>query len=129
MGFTIDRIDHVVLTVANIENTVRFYEKALGMKSETFGSGRSALSFGRSKFNLHEKGKEFEPKADSPTPGSVDICLITESDIATVMRHFQDCGVRIEEGPVKRTGATGPIESVYFRDPDLNLIEVSRYGV
>lgn len=127
MSFLIDRIDHIVLTVADIETTIRFYEKVLGMKAETFGQGRRALSFGKSKFNLHEKGKEFEPKAQIPTPGSVDLCLITQTSLETVISHLNSCGVKIEEGPIKRTGAVGPINSVYIRDPDNNLIEISNY--
>ncbi|WP_413290026.1 VOC family protein [Bdellovibrio sp. HCB337] len=128
MGITIDRIDHVVLTVENIESTVIFYEKVLGMKAETFGQGRRALSFGKSKFNLHQKGREFEPKAKVPMPGSLDICIITESSIQSVVEHLKLCGITIEDGPIMRTGAIGPIESVYFRDPDCNLIEVSTYS-
>lgn len=127
MGISINRIDHIVLTVADIETTVEFYTKVLGMKPETFGEGRRALTFGRSKFNLHQKTKEFEPKALKPTPGSVDICLITEDSLDKVVAHLNSCGIKIEEGPIKRTGATGSIESVYLRDPDFNLIEISVY--
>lgn len=127
MSFLIDRIDHIVLTVADIETTVQFYEKVLGMKAETFGQGRRALSFGKSKFNLHQKDKEFEPKAQTPTPGSVDLCLITQTSIEKVISHLNTYGVKIEEGPVQRTGAVGPINSVYIRDPDNNLIEISNY--
>lgn len=127
MSFLIDRIDHIVLTVADIETTIQFYEKVLGMKSETFGQGRRALFFGKSKFNLHQKGKEFEPKAQIPTSGSVDLCLITQTSLETVINHLNSCGVKIEEGPIKRTGAVGPINSVYIRDLDNNLIEISNY--
>ncbi len=127
MSFLIDRIDHIVLTVADVETTTQFYEKILGMKAETFGQGRRALSFGKSKFNLHQKGKEFEPKAQTPTPGSVDLCLITPTSLEKVIAHLNSCGVKIEEGPVQRTGAVGPINSVYIRDPDNNLIEISNY--
>lgn len=123
----IERIDHIVLTVADIERTCAFYSRVLGMEVVTFGENRRALRFGSQKFNLHERGKEFQPKAKLATPGAIDICLITESPIADVVAHLQSVGVAIEQGPVKRTGATGPIDSVYFRDPDENLIEVSRY--
>lgn len=127
MGFQIDRIDHVVLTVANIDTTIQFYETVLGMKSETFGAGRKALSFGNSKFNLHEHGKEFEPKAKTPAPGAIDICLISKSEMSEIVKHLTAKGVSIEQGPIQRTGALGPIQSVYIRDPDLNLIEISVY--
>ena len=123
----IDRIDHIVLTVRDIEATCKFYERALGMKVVTFEGGRKALAFGQQKFNLHEVGKEFEPKADRPVAGSADFCLITSMPIARVVDHLRACSVQLLDGPVQRTGATGPILSVYFRDPDLNLIEVSNY--
>lgn len=123
----ISRIDHIVLTVKNIDVTTDFYARALGMEVVTFGAGRQALSFGSQKFNLHEAGKELEPKADRPTPGAIDICLITDSPIEEVVAELSRAGVQVIEGPVKRTGATGPILSVYFRDPDDNLIEVSNY--
>lgn len=123
----IKNIDHFVLTVASIEETCAFYEKILGMKIEVFGEGRKALRFGNQKINLHEVGKEFEPKSDRPTSGSGDFCLITETPITEVMQHLNNCGVEIEDGPVARTGASGAITSVYFRDPDGNLIEVSTY--
>lgn len=121
------RIDHIVLTVKSIDVTTEFYERALGMEVVTFGEGRKALSFGEQKFNLHEAGKEFEPKANKPTPGSIDICLITETAINEVIDELRLAGVSLIEGPVRRTGASGPIMSIYFRDPDLNLIEVSNY--
>jgi len=123
----INRIDHIVLTVKSIEATCNFYSRALGMDIVSFGEGRKALSFGMQKFNLHESGKEFEPKAHVPAPGSIDLCLITETPINEVVSHLAAVGVPILEGPIKRTGATGPIMSVYFRDPDQNLIEVSNY--
>lgn len=123
----IDRLDHLVLTVASVEATCAFYTRVLGMRVETFGEGRRALVFGRQKINLHQHGAEFDPKALRPTPGSGDLCLIAEGPLADVVAHLEDCGVDIEEGPVARTGATGPITSVYFRDPDGNLIEVSVY--
>lgn len=127
MGFTIDRIDHVVLTVRDIADTCDFYTRVLGMRVETFGSGRIALTFGRQKFNLHQAGHEFEPKAERPEPGTGDFCLITETPIDQVVRHIEECGVAVELGPVPRTGATGPIKSVYLRDPDRNLIEIANY--
>ena len=124
----IDRLDHLVLTVADIDRTCAFYRDVLGMSVETFGAGRTALKFGRQKFNLHQAGREFLPKADRPTPGSADLCLIASTPLDEVIAHLNDMGVAIEEGPVARTGAMGPILSVYFRDPDLNLVEVSNYA-
>jgi catechol 2,3-dioxygenase-like lactoylglutathione lyase family enzyme len=123
----IDRLDHLVLTVADIDATVEFYTRVLGMKAVTFGTGRTALAFGRSKVNLHRAGHEFEPKAHRPTPGSADLCLIAADPLEQVIEELTAHRVPIEEGPVERTGATGPIRSVYFRDPDRNLIEVSTY--
>jgi len=119
------RIDHLVLTVASIEQSCDFYARVLGMGVETFGQGCKALTFGNQKINLHRAGHEFEPKADRPTPGSADLCFISDTPIDDVIVHLQAEGVAIEEGPVRRTGAIGPILSVYFRDPDHNLIEVS----
>ncbi|XP_059833152.1 glyoxalase domain-containing protein 5 isoform X1 [Hypanus sabinus] len=170
-------MDHLVLTVKSIENTVMFYSQTLGMQVVTFKrksadvgnpsntykmleelswpssiygkecsrcfgprrfirteekkfqqGNRKALSFGNQKFNLHEIGKEFEPKAHKPTAGSIDLCLITDTPISKVIEHLKVCGVNIEEGPVERTGAVGPITSIYFRDPDNNLVEVSNYN-
>ena len=123
----INRIDHIVFTVADIEATVNFYTKVLGMTEETFGQGRKALTFGNQKFNLHQKGKEFEPKADHPTCGAMDLCLISEKPLEDIIKWLNECKVQITEGPIERTGATGKIRSVYFRDPDQNLIEVSNY--
>jgi len=123
----IDRIDHLVMTVQDIGVTCEFYSKVLGMSAVAFGAGRVALAFGSQKINLHQAGREFEPKANHPTPGSADICLIAAVPLAEVMAHLETCGVPIIEGPTTRTGATGPIQSVYFRDPDSNLIEVSTY--
>lgn len=123
----IDRIDHFVLTVRDITESCAFYSRVLGMNVVTFGGGRKALSFGLHKINLHQYGNEFEPKAACPTPGSADICLITETPLADVLAHLDTVGVPVLEGPIQRTGATGPIVSVYFRDPDSNLIEVSNY--
>ncbi|CAJ1001869.1 MULTISPECIES: VOC family protein [Brevibacillus] len=123
----IDRLDHFVLTVKDIDATVRFYTTILGMEEVTFGNGRKALQFGQQKINLHEAGKEFEPKALHPTPGSADVCFITETPLDEVIRHIVSHGGQIVEGPVRRTGATGPILSVYLRDPDQNLIEIANY--
>lgn len=123
----IDRLDHLVLTVRDIDATCDFYARVMGMEAVTFGVGRRALSFGRQKINLHQAGKEFEPKAERPTPGSADLCFITATPLEAAMAHVRAAGVEIVEGPVARTGAVGPIQSFYFRDPDLNLIEVSNY--
>jgi catechol 2,3-dioxygenase-like lactoylglutathione lyase family enzyme len=123
----IDRIDHLVLTVRDVEATCEFYSRVLGMRVVTFGGGRRALEFGAQKFNLHQSGGEFDPKAARPTPGSADICVISAVPLSEAIAHLARCGVAIIEGPVKRTGAQGPIRSVYFRDPDMNLIEVSTY--
>ncbi|MEO8158963.1 MAG: VOC family protein [Betaproteobacteria bacterium] len=123
----IDALDHLVLTVADIEATCRFYTSVLGMQVITFGEGRKALAFGVQKINLHQQGREFEPKAQHPTPGSGDLCLITSVALSEVIAHLRACGVAILDGPVRRTGAAGVLLSVYFRDPDLNLIEVSNY--
>ncbi|HET6586670.1 MAG TPA: VOC family protein [Oleiagrimonas sp.] len=124
----IERLDHLVLTVRNVEATVAFYERVLGMQAITFGNDRRALTFGRQKINLHSADAPLEPHATQPTPGSADLCLVTDTPIDTVVSELAQAGVTVEEGPVPRTGATGPITSVYFRDPDGNLIEVSRYA-
>ncbi len=123
----IDRIDHLVLTVRDIAATCDFYSRALGMQVVTFGAGRKALAFGQQKINLHEHGREFEPKAAVAMPGSADLCLVTSMSPQSVLAHLEACGVAVLEGPVPRTGALGPITSVYFRDPDRNLIEVASY--
>jgi catechol 2,3-dioxygenase-like lactoylglutathione lyase family enzyme len=123
----VERLDHLVLTVADVAASVEFYERVLGMRPVTFGAGRRALAFGEQKINLHQAGAEFEPKARRPTPGSADLCFVTSTGLDDVERQLREVGVDIEEGPVDRTGALGPIRSVYFRDPDLNLIEVSVY--
>ena len=123
----ITNIDHIVLTVKDIEKTVQFYESVLGMASEIFGKGRVALKFGNQKINLHEQGQEFEPKANKPVPGSEDLCFVTETKLEVAMEHVRSKGVKILEGPVTRTGAIGSIVSFYFRDPDGNLIEVASY--
>jgi catechol 2,3-dioxygenase-like lactoylglutathione lyase family enzyme len=124
----IDRLDHLVLTVRDVEATCSFYARVLGMEVVTFGEGRKALAFGRQKINLHQAGREFEPKAALPTPGSADLCLIADVVLDEVIAHLAACDVTIIDGPVMRTGTTGPIRSVYFRDPDGNLIEVSNYA-
>jgi len=123
----IERLDHLVLTVRDIEATSDFYRTVLGMEVVTFGNGRKALQFGQQKINLHQLGNEFEPKATQPTAGSSDLCFITNLPLIEVIKHLKSCQILIEEGPVQRTGALGPIESVYLRDPDGNLLEISNY--
>ncbi len=123
----IETIDHLVLTVNNTEVTCNFYCYVLSMEVVTFGNCRKALQSGSFKINLHEFGNEFEPKANHPTCGSVDICFITNTPLPQVQEHIAACGVEIIAGPVTRTGAIGAIESIYLRDPDGNLIEVSNY--
>ena len=118
-------LDHIVLTVRDIDASVQFYTKVMGMELTVFGNNRKALSFGSQKINLHQFTKEFEPKAEIPTPGSADLCFLTSTPVNEVISELQRMDVEILEGPVQRTGATGPILSVYFRDPDRNLIEVS----
>ena len=123
----IDRVDHFVLTVASIEATCAFYSEVLGMEVTSFGNARKALSFGAQKINLHQYGKEFEPKSQTPTPGSADFCLIAAEPLAQVVLYLEGLGIDIGEGIVARTGATGPIQSIYLRDPDQNLVEISEY--
>ncbi|GIH97725.1 DUF6817 domain-containing protein [Planobispora siamensis] len=120
-------LDHLVLTVADISRTIDFYRDALGMEPVTFGDGRHALTFGCSKINLHAAGHEIRPHALRPVPGSADLCLITSSSLGQVAAHLAATGVPVEEGPVSRTGALGPITSLYIRDPDHNLIEIATY--
>ena len=127
----IDSLDHLVLTTSDMARCERFYVEVLGMTLETFTGGepavmRKALRFGRQKINLHEAGKEFEPKAHHPTPGALDLCFLATVPLAQVMETLRAKQWPIEVGPVRRTGATGPIESIYVRDPDRNLIEISR---
>lgn len=124
----IDRIDHIVITAHDVERTLDFYAKVMGMEPITFAGGRRGLAFGRQKINLHQAGREFEPKALKPVPGSIDLCFITETPLAEVVTHLESHGVAIAQGPVEKAGALGPMMSVYFRDPDGNLIEVSNYG-
>jgi catechol 2,3-dioxygenase-like lactoylglutathione lyase family enzyme len=123
----IDRIDHLVLTVKDIERTCTFYKSVLGFEVITFGQGRKALQVGKQKLNLHQQGQESEPKAAAPTPGAIDLCFITETPIDAVRRELEEKSVPIEEGPVERTGAIGRLLSVYLRDPDRNLIEIANY--
>ncbi len=121
----IQQIDHLVLTVRDIAATCNFYSRVLGMQVISFDGDRRAIQFGQQKINLHAHGKEFEPKALVPTPGSADVCLLTNVSLEQVIQHIRSCGVQIVEGPIRRTGAVGPIESVYVRDPDGNLLEIS----
>jgi catechol 2,3-dioxygenase-like lactoylglutathione lyase family enzyme len=123
----IDRLDHLVLTVADISATVAFYERALGFSSVE-RDGKWALAFGRQKINLHQIDHTFEPKALRPTPGSGDLCFIAAGSLEDVQARLREANVTIEQGPVERHGALGPMVSVYFRDPDGNLIEVSEYA-
>jgi catechol 2,3-dioxygenase-like lactoylglutathione lyase family enzyme len=123
----IDRLDHLVLTVASIDSSCAFYQRVLGMTIVGFGQGRMALAFGNQKINLHQAGREFVPHAHRPVPGSADLCFITAMPLDAAMAHVRAQGVEMIEGPVDRTGATGPLRSFYFRDPDSNLIEISNY--
>ena len=123
----INRIDHLVLTVADIDRTVEFYTRILGMEKIEFGEGRIALTCGEQKINLHQLGKEFEPKAEQVKAGSADLCFIIDTPVAQAIEHLQQHGVELIEGPVSRTGARGKIISAYLRDPDGNLLEVSNY--
>ncbi len=123
----IENLDHLVLTVQDISITCAFYAQALGMQVVTFGDKRKALQFGKQKINLHQVGKEFEPKALRPTPGSADLCFITRTPLEQVVEQLHAKNVDIVEGPVQRTGAVGTLDSVYIRDPDGNLIEISNY--
>jgi catechol 2,3-dioxygenase-like lactoylglutathione lyase family enzyme len=124
----VDHLDHLVLTVNDIDASVAFYTRVLGMTATTFRGGRKGLVFGPSKINLHQAGHEFEPKAKAPTPGSGDLCLIVDDDLESVQAQLATAGVAVELGPVEQTGAAGEMTSVYIRDPDQNLIELSRYG-
>ena len=123
----IESIDHVVLTVRDLDRTCDFSESVLGFEVTTFGGDRKGLRFGRQKLNLHLHGKEFEPKALHPTPGSVDLCFITTTPLDEVRRELGEKGIAIEVGPVEKVGAVGELLSVYVRDPDQNLIEISNY--
>ena len=121
------RIDHFVLTVRSLDATCAFYERALGFRRVDAPNRPTSLHFGKHKINVHEVGHTFEPKASAPTPGAGDFCLITERPLTEIKTHLETCGVPIELGPVERIGAQGPMTSLYFRDPDGNLIEVSAY--
>jgi catechol 2,3-dioxygenase-like lactoylglutathione lyase family enzyme len=121
----IDHLDHLVLTTIDVDACKDFYVRVLGMRLQTFGAGRFAFCFGNQKINVHVRGHEFEPKAHLPVPGALDLCLITSVGLEQVVAHLEAQNWPIVEGPVQRTGATGPILSVYVRDPDLNLIEIS----
>ncbi|CAI4059458.1 hypothetical protein SUVC_04G5110 [Saccharomyces uvarum] len=121
----IARLDHLVLTVTDIQRSCDFYERVLGFGITSFEENRKALTFGNQKINLHEAGKEFEPKAKAPIPGSADLCFIAKEPLDDVVTHLRNLAIPIEEGPVVCTGATSSILSVYIRDPDENLIEIS----
>ena len=122
----IERLDHLVLTVRDVDATCAFYADVLDMEVTTFGEGRKALRFGQQKINLHQAGQEFEPKSAYPTPGSADLCFLAAVPLDEVAARLSAHNVAVLEGPVRRTGALGPINSLYFRDPDGNLLEVSR---
>lgn len=124
----IDHLDHLVLTTTDEKACVAFYVNLLGMSLVTFGEGRKAFSFGNQKINVHVKGSEFEPKAHLPVPGALDLCFVADQPLNDIISALKDRGVNIIEGPVARTGATGPIRSIYLRDPDLNLIEICEYS-
>lgn len=127
----IDHIDHIVLTTRDLKGCIRFYTELLGMKLEEFRTPtetRLALKFGRQKINVHEWGREFEPRAHVAAPGTLDLCFIASVPLGTVIERLKEARVPILEGPVKKTGAQGPMQSVYVRDPDLNLVEISEYG-
>jgi catechol 2,3-dioxygenase-like lactoylglutathione lyase family enzyme len=124
----IERLDHIVLTVRDVERTIAFYSDLLGMDPVTFGDGRRALAFGQQKINLHPADAPIVPHAQSPTAGSADLCFLTTTPIVECIAHLQAQGIAIEQGPVPRSGAVGPLISVYVRDPDGNLIEISHAG-
>lgn len=125
----IDHLDHLVLTTAHLEQCIDFYTRVLGMQFEEFGPGRRALKFGAQKINLHEKGKEFEPKATVPMPGALDFCLIASVPLDKVIARLKECKVTIIHGPVAKVGAVYALRSVYVRDPDGNLVEISERAV
>ncbi len=128
MPIVIDHIDHIVLTVFDLDRTLDFYSRVLGMEPVTFAGGRRGLAFGTQKLNLHQAGREFEPKALKPAPGAIDLCFIAATPLEEVIGVLRSEGVAIIDGPVSKTGALGPMMSVYFRDPDGNLVEVSNYS-
>lgn len=125
----VQALDHLVLTVADVDRTIAFYRDVLGMVAETFypadGTARWSLKFGVQKINLHPAARPFDPKAAQPKPGSADLCFLSDEPLGIWRAHFAECGIPVEQGPVARTGATGPIMSVYIRDPDGNLIELA----
>jgi catechol 2,3-dioxygenase-like lactoylglutathione lyase family enzyme len=123
----IERIDHFVLTVRSLEATLSFYQRVLSFRREVRPDVPASLRFGRQKINVHESDGPFEPKAARPTSGAGDFCLITLRSMDEVVAHLKDCGVTLVLGPVGRIGAEGPMTSVYFRDPDANLVEIARY--
>ena len=128
MAIQLDHIDHLVMTVENVEITLNWYLRVLNVKSAVFGEGRKALLLNKQKINLHQKGAEFEPKALAPTPGSLDICFLTKTPLGEVIELLKAQRVTVEKGPIKRNGATGLITSIYVRDPDKNLLEISNLG-
>lgn len=124
---TATSLDHLVLTVTDLDQTSGFYQRVLGMRPVTFGARRRALEFGTSKINLHQAGQEVTPHAARPVPGSADLCLVTTAPPGQVLAHLGALDVPVEEGPVPRTGAQGSVTSIYVRDPDGNLIEIASY--
>ncbi len=125
MTIRIKSLDHLVVTASDLQATIEFYTRVLGMEHVEFGNGLHAVHFGEQKFNLHDALTDVSPKARKIVPGSEDICLLTDTPIADVKSHIESCGIEIEEGPVSRQGAAGTLLSVYFRDPDGNLVEVA----
>lgn len=123
----VDAIDHVVLTVSSVATTCEFYALALCMEIVTFEENRKALRFGRQKLNLHEAGQEFEPKAARPTRGSADLCFVTSNPLSEWQQHLKECSVEVVAGPIVQVGAMGPMQSIYFYDPDGNLLELAQY--
>lgn len=123
----VEDLDHLVLNVADIGTTCRFYRRVLGMTPFTFGNGRTALSFGNRKINLYETGQPYSPKPDKPLPGTAELCFLSRTPVVELLDHLKAEKVEVVEGPVRREGALGPITSVYFRDPDGNMIEVANY--
>ena len=126
-GIVLDRLDHLVLTVRDVDASCRFYEAALGIRQEEFGAGRVALHFGRQKINLHPYPSPVEIVAQDPRPGTADLCFVTETPIEAAVAHLESFGIEIEMGPIERTGAQGTLDSIYCRDPDGNLIEIANY--
>ena len=127
MRLAIDRLDHLVLTCADLEGTAAWYERVLGLRRETFGNHRTALHFGKQKINLHQQGREVKPNAATAAPGTADLCFIAAVPTDDVVAHLRTCDVAIEYGPAPQSGALGPMTSVYCRDPDGNLIEIATY--